>query len=198
MPLIHRTWYFSWARQPNKPGACAVLQSAMRTLAAAASASFRQLSKSLYTDTRQTLEKLDDANEQGSIGSIPLEHIQAWLLLTHYEFMHKPYHRAMMTAGRAFRMVQVALLHQVDACEPGVIPASFEAKPDSPWVETEQKRRIFWVSYCLDRCAGLHGTCPLTFHEDAVRVAFEQLFSLYLHVGTDNIDLTDTHSTSSF
>ncbi|XXH03303.1 hypothetical protein Hte_009701 [Hypoxylon texense] len=168
MPLIHRTRYFSWARQPNKPDACAVLQSAMRTLAAGASTSFQQLSKSLYADTRRTLEKLDDANEQNSIASVPLEHIQAWLLLAHYEFMHKPYHRAMMTAGHAFRMVQVALLHQVDACEPGLTPAGFEAKPDSPWVEAEQKRRTFWVAYCLDRCASLHGTCPLTFHEDAV------------------------------
>ncbi|KAI1770655.1 fungal-specific transcription factor domain-containing protein [Hypoxylon cercidicola] len=168
MPLIHRTWYFSWARQQNKPGVRVALQLAMRTLAAAASFSLQQLSMMLYADARQILEKLDDADERESTGSMPLEHIQAWLLLAHYEFIRKPYRRAMMTAGRAFRMVQVALLHQVDACDPDVAAAAVEAEP-SRWIEAEQKRRTFWVAYCLDRCAGLHGSCPLTFHEDGIR-----------------------------
>ncbi|KAI1252402.1 hypothetical protein MGN70_006977 [Eutypa lata] len=166
-PLMHRARYFSWAHQPDQPEARAALQSAMRTLAAAASSPFQQLSNSLYAETRQMLERLDDAAEQQSTGNISLEHIQAWLLLAHYEFMRMPHRRAMMTAGRVFRMVQVALLH--DVYEPDMALGDFGADPNTSWVEMEEKRRTFWVAYCLDRCIGLHERCPLTFHEDGLR-----------------------------
>lgn len=167
---MHRARYFSWVHQPDQPEARAALQSAMRTLAAAASSPFQQLSNSLYAETRQMLERLDDAAEQQSTGNISLEHIQAWLLLAHYEFMRMPHRRAMMTAGRVFRMVQVALLH--DVYEPDMALGDFGADPNTSWVEMEEKRRTFWVAYCLDRCIGLHERCPLTFHEDGVRLPF--------------------------
>lgn len=173
MPLIHRARYHAWARQADKTEACTALQCAMRTLAAAASAPLQQLSCSLYTDTRQVLENLDRAAEQDPTDDALLEHIQAWLLLAHYEFLRKPYRQALMTAGRAYRMVQIAQLHQID--EPNSAPGHDGAGPESSWLETEQKRRTFWVAYCLDRCTSLHGGCPHTFHEDAVRDT-ERLF----------------------
>ncbi|KAI1763788.1 hypothetical protein GGR53DRAFT_356048 [Hypoxylon sp. FL1150] len=120
-------------------------------------------------DTRQRLEELGAAHEQDWTGNMSLEHIYAWLLLAHYEFMCKPYRRAVMTAGHAFRLVQVAFLHQVDVREPSVAPANLGDRADSCWVEAEQKGRTFWIAYCLDRCASLHCACPLTFREDAVR-----------------------------
>lgn len=205
IPLIHRTSYFSWSRQPNKSDVRSVLQSAMRALAAAASASLQQLGESLYMETRQRLVKLHDAHEQDWTGNAPLEQIQAWLLLAHYEFMCKPYRRAIMTAGHAFRLVQIALLHQVDAYDPGVALDGSEATPDNCGVEAEQKRRTFWVAYCLDRCAGLHCACPLTFHEDAIRtrlpapeVDFENSRPVCTEFLSGNITASDQRMSSSF
>ncbi|GIJ92502.1 hypothetical protein Asppvi_001780 [Aspergillus pseudoviridinutans] len=48
-------------------------------------------------------------------GQIPLEHIQAWLLLSHYELLRTGVDQAMLTAGRGFRLVQMARLWDMDA-----------------------------------------------------------------------------------
>ncbi|KAI1100351.1 fungal-specific transcription factor domain-containing protein [Jackrogersella minutella] len=166
-PLVHRARYFSWAGKPDKPKAHAALQSAMRTLASAASAAYQGLSNSLHIETCQMLTKLDNTTENDLTDNIPLEHIQAWLLLTHYEFMRKPHRRAMMTAGRAFRMVQVSLLHEIG--EPEITIDDHRVDSNNCWAEAEEKRRTFWVAYCLDRCVGLYDACPLTFHENGMR-----------------------------
>lgn len=138
----------------------------MRTLAAAVSAQFQTLGDSLHADTKQALERLK-ASEQQSASGFLLEEIQAWLLLAIYEFMQKPQRHAMMTAGCAFRMIQVSRLYEVDA--PDVVLGEFSAMSGDAWVEAEEKRRTFWMAYCLDRFAGLYGEWPLMLHEDDVR-----------------------------
>jgi hypothetical protein len=149
----------------------------MRTLAAASSAPYQQLSGSLYTETRRALEKLDNEAEEHVVGEVALEHIQAWLLLAHYDFMHMPRRRAIMTSGRVFRMVQVALLHQIDQQQQQrdtyVASGGVQVSTGREWIAAEEQRRAFWVAYCLDRCVSLYTGCPLTFHEDVVR---ENLF----------------------
>ncbi|KAI1205134.1 fungal-specific transcription factor domain-containing protein [Annulohypoxylon truncatum] len=167
IPLVRRTRYFSWTRKTDKEEVQIALQSVMRTLAASASAAYQVLTNSLYTETCRKLAKLDESTEHDFNEKFPLEHIQAWLLLAHYEFTRKSHRRAMMTAGRAFRMVQVSLLHEIH--EPDISLGEFSADLSSCWVEAEEKRRTFWVAYCLDRCAGLYDRCPLTFHEDGMR-----------------------------
>ncbi|KAI1452556.1 fungal-specific transcription factor domain-containing protein [Annulohypoxylon moriforme] len=166
-PLVRRARYFSWTRKPDKEEVQITLQLAMRTLAASASAAYQELANSLYTETCRRLLKLDETTEHDLTEHFSLEHIQAWLLLAHYEFMRKPHRRAMMTAGRAFRMVQVSLLHEIQ--EPDVPLDNFSVEPSNFWLELEEKRRTFWTAYCLDRCAGLFNGCPLTFHEDGMR-----------------------------
>ncbi|KAI2464011.1 fungal-specific transcription factor domain-containing protein [Annulohypoxylon bovei var. microspora] len=166
-PVVRRARYFSWARNPDKAEAEVALQSAMRTLASSASAAYQGLTNSLYAETCRRLAKLDEATDHELAEKFPLEHIQAWLLLAHYEFMRKPHRRAMMTAGRAFRMVQVSLLHEIH--EPDISLSDFGVSSNNSWVEAEEKRRTFWAAYCLDRCVGLYNRCPLTFHEDGMR-----------------------------
>ena len=167
-PMINRARYFSWAQQLKKPKAQVCLQLAMRTIAAKFSVQFQDLSELLYAKTRQTLEIFEDS-EQHVNGNIPLEYIQAWTLLAHCEFMSTPHRRAMMTAGRAFRMVQIARLHAIDAVGMTLDDLSTETSISNRWIEFEEKRRTFWVAYCLDRCVSLHEDWPLTLHEDEVR-----------------------------
>ena len=134
------------------------LQYAMWTLAMALSSQFESSREPLYHETRQMLEALDMAEDD--MQPVRIEQVQAWLLVAYYEFARSSFRRASISAGRAFRLVQLARLHEVDSPENSV-------EGEDP-VLTEEKRRTFWVAYCLDRLICLRNRCPLTLAEEAV------------------------------
>ncbi|RMZ82268.1 hypothetical protein DV738_g1893, partial [Chaetothyriales sp. CBS 135597] len=157
-PMIHRRRYFAWAGQDSLTVAQTCLRLAMRTMAAAASAQYRGLVKVLYAETRRMLEAHVVTSEVAAVGelmacdSVPLEQIQAWLLLAHYESLRMDEQQAMLTARRAFRLVQMAHLYDVDAADdvPPPVPAEPELLDDS-FVDAEEKRRTFWLAFTFDR-----------------------------------------------
>lgn len=167
----------------------------MHTAAAAASAQYYSSADLLYAETREMLERQCNGGEQynflssGTGGgamptgkSIQIEHIQAWLLLAHYEFLRKDEHQAMITTGRAFRLIQLARLHEVDyESSPamgfptelmGDAAAAGNANPPEVPEETfavaEERRRVFWLAYCFDRFLSVRSEWPLTLHEEMV------------------------------
>lgn len=73
-----------------------------------------------------------------------IEHLQACLLLAIYEFMHSYDRRAWMRAGYTFRLVQLMRLFELDTLSGTVLTPS-------EWITVEEKRRTFWVAFCLDR-----------------------------------------------
>ena len=81
----------------------------MWTLAASLSTQFQHIRDSLYTDTKQMLEAMELNDNQ--IESLNIEQVQAWVLLTIYEFMRVSYRRGWMSAGRVFRLVQLMRLY---------------------------------------------------------------------------------------
>lgn len=194
-PIIHKRRYFAWAAQENPSPARACLRSAMRTIATVVSTQFRGLSDPLYAETRRMVGSLDESDAPWLASKIQLEQIQAWLLLAHYEFLCKHEHQAMLTAGRALRLVQLSRLNDVDATgassvefgaaaatggsadedrdeeggprETAKSPAPSLASRDA-FVKTEEKRRTFWLAYCLDRFFLIRSEWPLTLHEDMV------------------------------
>lgn len=97
---------------------------------------------------------------------VPIEHVQAWLLIAFYEFTRGNFRRGWISAGRAFRLVQLANLHGIDS------PENMPQGDDAVWME--ERRRTFWVAYCLDRFIGMkRGHWPLTITEEAVRSALQ-------------------------
>lgn len=160
-PIIHQGRYLSWARQNDKSRPRVCLQFAMWTLAASASAQFHNMRESLHACGRSNLEALDH-NEQ-FVSDAALEAAQAWLLITHYELRYMQYQRAWITAGRAFRIVQISKLHQIDA-----INSTDMSLESEVWVECEEKRRTFWLAYCLDRFINFRNRGPLTLQEEVV------------------------------
>lgn len=159
----------AWANQqlwPSEYHTC--LQYAVWTLAASVSSQFQATKDSLYLDTRRmltTLETEDNPFEEYYY----LEHIQALLLIATYEFMQNNFSRAWASAGKAFRLVQLMKLHRLDSPSSVDGDAMMFAENDS-WVVTEEKRRVFWIAFCLDRfLCGVNGS-PLTFSEEAVCV----------------------------
>ncbi|CAG7972873.1 unnamed protein product [Penicillium olsonii] len=161
-PMLHQARYFYWSRRCNKPDSHACLQLAMWAMAAAASAHLQHMRESLYRRARSKLEALDNDIEAASAAT--LQAAQAWLLITHYEFRYMGYRRAWLTAGRAFRIIQLAKLHEIDRLNEVGVAISL---PDI-WVEAEEKRRTYWLAYCLDRFLNITDEWPLSLHEEAL------------------------------
>lgn len=173
----------------------------MHTVAAAVSSQFRSVEDTLYAETRGMLDSLDSSTATGSRKYHPrrslssgcwtgvnmqLEQIQAWLLIAQYEFLRKDEHQAMITAGRAFRMVQLARLFDVDSpvVSLPVIDYAVREAEDSgrgndsssssqsshqsfAWIE--EKRRVFWLAYCMDPFLSWRNEWPLVLDEETVR-----------------------------
>jgi Fungal specific transcription factor domain len=87
------------------------------------------------------------------------EQIQAWLLITVYELMRSLHRQAWMSVGRAFRLVQLLRLHELDSRSNVIDPA------DEGFVEKEEERRAFWLAYFLDHLFGISSNWPITLNE---------------------------------
>lgn len=158
-PILNKRRYFARAARPTSTTAPLVgLQHAMWTLAAWLGSQFKDIQKELYSLTRVMLEawELDILTE-----SPPIEQAQAWILLAIYEIMQVNYHRGWLSAGRAFRIVQLMKLHQVDVPNEAI-------ESNRSHVEVEERRRTFWMAYSLDRIINLLNQMPLTLNEQVV------------------------------
>jgi hypothetical protein len=132
----------------------------MWTMAASSSAYHLSLRDPLYRRTRQVLEGLDE--RINATIAVDTENVQAWLLLAVYELIYVGFRRAWISAGRAFRLIDL---------DPSW--AAMEADDSTPlahadrahWVESEQRRRTVWFAYCLDRLISLRNGSPATLNK---------------------------------
>ncbi|KAI7789090.1 hypothetical protein LA080_005194 [Diaporthe eres] len=122
---------------------------------------FENIRDRLYATTRNMLDKLDLVEPY--LDTRRVEPTQAWILVVFYELMKANYHCAWLSAGRVFRHVQMAELYSVDrAMKP--CTAGIETDP----IIAEEKRRCFWLAYCLDRIISVLETTPLTLGEEVI------------------------------
>lgn len=70
-----------------------------------------------------------------------------------------------MSAGRAFRLVQLMRLHEIDS--PTKAPVA-----DADLIETEEKRRVFWMAYFLDHLFSMRNNWPITLNEHVVGLRY--------------------------
>ncbi|KAI4286649.1 MAG: hypothetical protein L6R35_004094, partial [Caloplaca aegaea] len=191
-PILHQLRYFSWDRQSTKTESQRCLQNAMWALAASVSAQFQTIGQSLYQDTRQALELLE--SRHSDIKSIRIEQVQACLLLAIYEFMRSDYCRGWMSAGRAFRLIQLMRLQEID------VPGCNRTQTD--WVEMEEKRRTFWVAYALDRFVCIRGSdmhlAKVMVRLPAPEVAFQSGQPVLMGFLIESITADDQSSMSPF
>ncbi|KAJ2985085.1 hypothetical protein NUW58_g5722 [Xylaria curta] len=162
-PMLHQQRYFSWAGRDNISHAQMCLRSAVHTLAAAMSAPYRHLGNQLYTQTRCLLEESAQKLSRDR-GNVNIGYIQAWLLLAHYESLRVDELQAMLTSGRAFRLVQMARLHDTDVPDTsgGVFATAEDSYHNSRFVIAEERRRTFWIAYTLDYFLSWREEQPLT------------------------------------
>lgn len=134
----------------------------MWTLAASLSAQLEHIRESLYEYTCKMLK--DSEPKDGGITDI--EHVQARILLLIYEFMRTNHYRGWISAGHCFRLLQLMRLYEIDTPENQARRDS-EHDPED-WINTEVKRRTFWMAYSLDRFISIRGDWPLTLNEQVV------------------------------
>lgn len=181
IPIIHHGRCAEWAK--SETGSMSESQTALRnamwTLAASASVYHLTLRDSLYQRTRQALENLDQRNcsvdDAATTAVTPLttiadtEVVQGWLLLAVHELMCVSFRRAWITAGRAFRLIQLdSAWTAADGGLPTDVTTS-DQHQQSQWIDIEQRRRTFWFAYCLDRLMSLRNGSPPTFSERVCR-----------------------------
>ncbi|KAJ5895128.1 Transcription factor [Penicillium taxi] len=144
---------------------------------------------SLYRDTRQMLERLD--SDDTIIDLAHIEQVQAWILLSTYEFMFNRYQRGLVSAGRAFRYIQLMRLYEIDS--------TGSAIKDKDFVEAETGRRTFWVAYMIDRFVSVKKGLPLTLNEQEIFTRlpapedkFQSSQSVVMSFLSEVIGVTDT------
>lgn len=138
----------------------------MWTLATLLSIQFRYLQESLYQDTKQILESLSLSSHGQN--SVDTEQVQAWILIATFESMRTLHQEAWMSAGRAFRLVQIMGLHEIDLPNKDIFPNANSHTTDL--IETEERRRIFWMAYLLDHLLSMRNSWPVTLTEHMVHI----------------------------
>ncbi|KGO65699.1 Transcription factor, fungi [Penicillium italicum] len=172
-PILQTHSYRSWSKQPNKSNQKTCLQYAMWTLASSLSSQFQVDGRKLYAKTRQLLYTLES---EEPCHQISLEQAQAWTLLAIYELTCQDFHRGMMSAGRAFRLIQMMRLYELDLPQtPTMQMRQYQGKltlqesVQDNWIEIETKRRTFWLAYTLDRFTSMVDGLHMFFDERLIR-----------------------------
>lgn len=171
-PILQKHRYRSWARKQDKSPQQICLQYAMWTLAASFSSQFHFIRHSLHRDLRELLNALESESQdkQADHYTISIDQVQAWVLLALYELTSDTcdYQRGILSAGRAFRLVQMMRLYEVD--KTGVSSPNRHAQTSGDWIAMESMRRTFWLAYTIDRFTSMVDGMHLAFDEQQVRV----------------------------
>ena len=76
------------------------------------------------------------------------------------------FHRSWMSTGRAVRLVQMMGLHCMDGKDSDLWPLPLPKTKD--WTAKEERRRTFWMAFCLDRYASIGHGWPMTVDDKDV------------------------------
>jgi hypothetical protein len=132
----------------------------MWTLAMAFSTQFESERQTLYLNTRKILTEVELA--RNSMEAVNIEQVQAWILITFYEFLRVDYRRAWISLGCTLRLVQLFRLHEIDHVTVD------QMHTDEDLALIEEKRRVLWMAYCLDHFTSVQNELPLTLGENIV------------------------------
>ena len=137
----------------------------MWALAAMVTEKYAQHDDIFYRRARKYL----DIDEMKGVGEafVTLAHAQTWVLLSTYEFKLMYFPRAWMSCGRASRISLMMGLNRIDGIGMDVKQC---LPPPRDWREREERRRTFWMAFCVDRYASIGTGWPMTIDERDVRI----------------------------
>ncbi|KAF2018832.1 hypothetical protein BU24DRAFT_106022 [Aaosphaeria arxii CBS 175.79] len=160
LPIMHRRRFMAAMNlAPHmRPPVC--LRYTMWTLAASVTDKYDALQEHFYQRARKYAQ-MDEMKGHGE-STITLAHCQTWVLMSTYEFKQMYFPRAWLSAGRAVRLAQMMQLHRLDG-------AGLDVKqclpPPKDWTEREERRRTFWMTFCIDRYASIGTGWPVSIDE---------------------------------
>lgn len=144
-----------------RPPVC--LRYIMWTLAASVTEKYDALQEHFYQRARKYAQS-DEMKGHGE-STITLAHCQTWILTASYEFKQMYFPRAWLSAGRGVRLAQMMQLHRLDGVGLDVKQC---LPPPKDWTEREERRRTFWMAFCVDRYASIGTGWPMTIDEQDV------------------------------
>ncbi|KAL4943344.1 hypothetical protein BDV06DRAFT_190028 [Aspergillus oleicola] len=160
IPIIHRPRYMATMdfAPSSRPPAC--LQYIVWAHAAAVSEKYSNLHALFYQRARKYVE-LDTMKGLGE-SILTLAHCQTWLLIGCYEYKMMFFPRAWLSTGSASRLAVMLGLHRLDG-------KGLEVKqclpPPRDWTEEEERRRVFWMAFSVDRYASIGTGWPTCIDE---------------------------------
>ncbi|THY11162.1 hypothetical protein D6D02_05933 [Aureobasidium pullulans] len=167
MPMLHHKRYIVRSRShtlTNAPFDC--LRKAVWMMAASVCQA-QNIQDMLYIQAKTLLEALE-LNSYEDLEH--LEEAQAWTLVAMYEMKRVSFRKGWISAGRAIRLVLLMKLHELDMPRGPFDQEIFaEAQQnENTWIVTEERRRTFWMVYCLDRLINLLNQVPFTINEQSI------------------------------
>lgn len=161
---------------PNvRPPVC--LQYITWSHAASVSDKYHNLHELFYQRARKYAE-LEEMRGLGE-GVLSLAVCQTWLLIGTYEFRMMCFPRAWLSVGKACRLALMLGLNRIDGLGHGMkqtLPVT------SDWTEKEERRRVFWMAYCVDRYASVGTGWPILIDDRDVS-RFSTSFSFLIRRG---------------
>jgi hypothetical protein len=137
------------------------LRHAVLALGACASPKHAGLQERFYRSSREALEFVEMNDHH--LDMVSVEQAQTWILIATYEFRRMHFHRSWMSTGRAVRLVQMMGLHCMDKGDTDSLTALLPEAKD--WTAEEERRRTFWMAFCLDRYAAIGHAWPMTIDD---------------------------------
>ena len=169
VPILHHRNYLSWSKSMLKTKSRVCLQYAVWATASLMSVQFQHLQETIYPELKRLLASTNlPSNSNGGFLEVDIELVQAWILTATYEFVKTYHHEACISAGRAFRLVQLMGLHEMDL--PVNSTGSSSTGSGSDFILLEEKRRAFWMAFTLEALYSMRNNLPLVINEHMVRI----------------------------
>ncbi|KAJ3481244.1 hypothetical protein NLG97_g7871 [Lecanicillium saksenae] len=162
VPILHQQRYLLWSKQADKTSSQKALQYTVWMLASITSPQSHDAHEKLYDAAKQCVERASKPSDTGVSSIQDLELVQAIILLSVYESARGFYDTAWMSAGRAFRMVQLMRLHEVDDEIQGLL-----MDQNDP-TKIEELRRAFWMAYLMDNMFAVRGNWPVALTDKMI------------------------------
>ncbi|KAK0118715.1 hypothetical protein ONS95_007601 [Cadophora gregata] len=143
------------------------LQHAIYAVSAAITEDYAVHREGLYKSSRKLLQEAELQDKK--LDSLSLAHAQSWILIAFYEILQGYFHRAWMSSSRAVRLVQMMKLHRIDAVLKTTDPSLVLLDAAKDLTEVEERRRIFWMTFLMDRYSCISMGWPTLIDERDIR-----------------------------
>ncbi|KAF1956109.1 hypothetical protein CC80DRAFT_525646 [Byssothecium circinans] len=191
-PIIHKPRFMAAMNLAPHMRPPVGLRYIMWTLAASITDKYDALQEHFYQRARKYAQS-DEMKGHGE-STITLAHSQMWVLTAVYEFRLMYFPRAWLSSGRATRLSQMMQLHRLDGVGLDVKQC---LPPPKDWTEREERRRTFWMVFCIDRYASIGTGWPMSIDERDIMTnlpASEDAFDKSKPMPTSSLDQSLTAS----